>query len=169
MNKLSFYSGFLCIVSISFSLHSMLLRKLNHIEKQLVLREIKKHGPESVRNKVNRTQTTKLIQNEKAYEYKILIALNINAEFYEYQIKVDPLTKNIFERIQQIESISGYIPKYIQPKTNSGIPIIPTNFLGCSTRYWWSEKNDHPMLAIHVESNFTNKQELLEIINNYND
>ena len=125
-------------------------RPLNDIEKGLVLRKINLCGLSAVENSVKNTGTLPVVD---------LFCKNPDEQ--------DPLKVAIFKEIAHIEKWGGYKPMHSErsnahPYSAARCDGKPTNYLGFYTRYYWGDENYQD---VHTESDITNKNALMEIIN----
>lgn len=146
MNNASL-SSILLIAMSSFSLQAMLFESpeaavefyssmpLSSIEKALILDEIKQTGPATVRDKITQSR------------------LKIDQTFSKRCYATDPLTKQIFDKAEQIETKAKSTPKRDT--------TIAHNYFGIATRY------DAKGSDICVRSTIWNTQQALQVVDSY--
>src|SRR2546427_827361 len=88
---------------------------LTVIERQLLLREVAMRGEKSVLNKIDKKSKKKhqerYSKERDLYYTQMPTLLKTKAIFFVSQQNTDPLTHLIFERITEIEKVSGYCPE----------------------------------------------------------
>src|SRR5439155_19490799 len=133
------------IIVIAFSplLDAMSKQSLHMIERELILREIKKHGLSCIKNKIHNSALPQRIdqidqRGKISWFYSLPTILEIDAQFYKRQRRFDPLAKTLFHMIEQIESKLGYVPEQIITKHKKRTKVMTaTNIFGDNSRYYW--------------------------------
>ena len=152
-----------------FSLEAMFFKPMSTIERMLVVREIQKRGVDTVRQDIHNAKEAKIVIHDGRCGEMYPTVLDIKMILKKEDSQTDELTKTTFEKIQEIELKSGYIPAQIIKDTDSGHCVtVATNRLGEDTRYYWLEENGTRIPTIRIEAKLTNKPELKEILAGYN-
>jgi len=162
---------------------------LNYLEKALVLREIHLRGITAIEQSLKLSSEQNITRSssepilhitQQSLEptlrkassetliprTRITSALTINAIFCrpdETDFKPDPLTKALFNKINEIEAKHGYCPREI--KTIDGHYYYtedPTNILGHYARYYW--ENEKSKDVVRIICSITNRKGLEEIV-----
>src|SRR5436190_8978638 len=102
------YVIFLWFTLFSLQLQSMLWKPLSAIEKQLIQKEIQKHGIETICKKVEDTPEPKLIENRSMCPSNYAVILHIQDTFDKNNRSTDSLTAAIFDKIEKREEKFGY-------------------------------------------------------------
>ena len=166
VKHLGLLTGMLTVVSLEAMQHP-----LSTIEKMLVTTAIRQRGLAAVRSEIDSAKDPEDIQSGRRFGVRFFTALNIEMTFKKEDNEKDPLTKAIFDKIQEIETESDYRPESIRTETGDGIFVTPaTNFLtkgSVDTRYYWLEDNGARLPAVKVHAKLTNKDALQEFVKTY--
>ena len=155
-------SGFMCAMEES--------SKLSTIEKQLILREVKKLGKDYMLAEIRKERQDQPLQYDEErdlFYFKRPLALKINETFYKVNREKDPLTRNIFDAIQKIEALES--KGLNRPEYDYGSKVESDEYLlGQKTDYQWIDNGS----AVKIKSRFSARpydQIALEnVVNSYN-
>lgn len=148
---------------IFFNTQAMFLKQLSLLEKQLIQKKIKKHGPEKLRTKIDPHPNT--IINANLNPEKLAIVFTLAEIFYRKEAATNPWVEKIFNTIEKIEKKSGYIPNSITKNLRNGYKVThATNYVGPYTRYYRLKGKEECVL---ITSEFYNKAAILKLIDTY--
>lgn len=135
--------------------------KLSTIEKQLLIREIKRQGKEPLLEEINKKREIQHVYDEKQNKFGIRrpTCLIISATFYKSKVDKKPLTKKIFDTIEVREKThNNYFDFNYQ---------TPSNKLGNRTKYDWIEENNTVKIIARFKYIGHDQRALTAFVENY--